>query len=249
MHRSLVTLPTLMLPTLMYLASAFLALALPSVASAQIVTPPRFGSNLDVTRSRIGDERVSRQTEVNRLERLLEEMDARVIRLERQQLRSAQFPAITISEASACLKFAEVQLKETEYQFERGEASEVQVARDRLALVRAQGQLDSAEAAHEERLLTLEMDVVFAQRQLFQLRRERELAQKLAAKGYTSSDALQSLLLNEKLAEKELQLVQVRLQTQQKAAGQDGVPTPAEPDSTADKKEMEEGTGKTLPPD
>ena len=211
MHGYRVTLATL----------TVLVLLFPSAATAQRFTPPSFGSNLDVTRSGIGDERVQRQTEVMRIEKLMEGIDSRVIRLERQQLRSGRLPAITIDEAEAGVEFAKAQLQESEYQFERGEASKVQVAGDRLALARAQGQLDSAKAAHEENLLTLELDEVYAERQLFQLRREKALAQKLAAKGYTSSDALHLLLLNEKLAEKELQMVKLRLQTQRKAAGQD----------------------------
>lgn len=213
-----------------------LGLVFPLTVSAQQFAPPSLGSSLDVTRSTIGDERVSRQTEVSRLERLIDEMNSRLIRLERQQLRLSRLPAITIAEAEAEVEFAKAQLQESEYQFERGEASKVDVARDRLALARAQGQLDSAAAAHDENLLATEMDVVFAERQLFELRRQRELTQKLAAKGYTSSDALHLLLLNEKLAEKELQTLKLRLQTQRKAAGQTHDDTSRSSDSTTEEK-------------
>jgi hypothetical protein len=221
MHSYRVTLATL----------TMLVLVLPSPAIAQRTTPPSFGSNLDVTRSRIGDERVQRQTEVLRMERLLEGIDSRVVRLERQQLRSGRLPAITIAEAEAAVEFAKAQLQESEDQHERGDASKVDVAGDRLALARAQGQLDSAKAAHEENLLSLELDEVYAERQLFELRREKALTEKLAAKGYTTPDALHLLILNEKLAEKELQLVKLRLQTQRKAAGQDSTSDSATDDS------------------
>jgi hypothetical protein len=129
-------------------------------------------------------------------------------------------PAVTIAEAEAAIEFAKTQLKESEYRLERGEATEVDVAADKLALTRAQGQLEAASAAYQENILVLEMDVVYAQRQLLQLRQEKELAERLTAKGYTSSDALKYLILDEKLAEKELRLANLRLETQRKAAGE-----------------------------
>ncbi len=232
------------------------ALLLPTAASAQVVTPPRFGSNLDVTRSRIGDERVQRQTEVSRLEGLVETLSDKVIRLERHQLRSAQLPAISIAEALATLDFAKAQLKETEYQLERGEASEVQFARDRLALVRAQGQLESAKASYEERLVILELDVLHAENELFQLSREKELTKKFVAKGYTTSDHLRRLLMSEKLLEKELQLLKLRLQTQKRTAGQESTFSSLSSDLTSESTEStdltsgedaEQGRGDEVP--
>ncbi len=211
----------------------------PATARAQRFTPPPFGSNLDLNRSRIGDERVQRQSEVMRLERLLDAFEMRVTRLERHQMRSSQMPAVTIAEAEAAVEFAKTQLKESEYRLQRGEATEVDVAADKLALTRAKGQLDAAGAAYQENILVLEMDVVYAQRQLLQLRQQKELAERLTAKGYTSSDALKYLILDEQLAEKELRLANLRLETQRKAAGEGraeekktnevSVPSPPEP--------------------
>lgn len=209
---------------------AALALLFPSGLSAQ-----RLGGNLDVTRSRIGDERVQRQTEVMRLERMLEAFETRITRLERQLMRSSRFPAITIAEAEAAVEFAKAQLQESEHEQKRGTATPVQVASDQLALARAQGQLESATAAVQENILTLEMDVVYAERRLLEARKEKEVHQRLAAKGYTSSDSLQFLILNEGLAEKELQLAKMRLQAQRKSAGQAEETPPATLlDSTAE---------------
>jgi hypothetical protein len=210
----------------------------PATVRAQRFTPPPFGSNLDLNRSRIGDERVQRQSEVMRLQRLLDAFETRVTRLERHQMRSSQMPAVTIAEAEATVEFAKTQLKESEYRLERGEVTEVDVAADKLALTRAQGQLDAASAAYQENILVLEMDVVYAQRQLLKLRQEKELAERLTAKGYTSSDALKNLILDEELAEKELRLAKLRLETQRKAAGvgtaekksnETSVPSPPDP--------------------
>ena len=200
----------------------FFVIVAPATVPGQTFSPPPFGSNLDLNRSRIGDERVQRQSEVMRLQRLLEAFETRVTRLERHQMRSSQMPAVTIAEAEAAVNFAKTQLKESEYRLERGEATEVDVAADKLALARAQGQLNAAGAAYQENILVLEMDVVYAQRQLLQLRKEKELTERLTAKGYTSSDALKFLILNEELAEKELRLATLRLETQRKAAGKGG---------------------------
>ena len=136
---------------------------LPSVVSAQ-----RIRDEMGITRSRVSDERVQRQTEVMRLERMLEAFETRMIRLERQQLRASRMPAITVTEAEAAFKYAEAQLEETTYQFDRGEASKADVARERLAVVRAQGQLDTAKAAQEENILVTEIDVAYAERRLLE---------------------------------------------------------------------------------
>ena len=154
-----------------------LCLLLVSSADAQRLT-----QDPDVLQSRIGDQRVQRQTEIMRLERMMEEMDSRLIRLERQQLRAARLPAITVAEAEAVVEFAQTRLDASQFLFESGKGDQVQVASDRLALVRAQGQLDAAKAAQQENLLLMELEVAYAQDKLLDLKRERELTQRLAAK-------------------------------------------------------------------
>jgi hypothetical protein len=205
---------------------AIAALIIAILALRVTAQAPQFGGNLDVTRSRIGDERISRQSEVERLERLLEAFETRLIRMERQQLRVSRFPAVTLAEAEATLEFAKLQLKESEYRLQRGDATEAQVASDRLALVRAKGQLDAATFAHQESILTLQVDVVYAERRLTAVRAEKEVTERLAAKGYASTDALHLLILDESLAEKDLQLARLRLQAQQKAAETSMQPAP-----------------------
>jgi hypothetical protein len=213
-------------------------LLLISSAEAQRLT-----QDPDVLQSRIADQRVQRQTEIMRLERMIEEMDSRLIRLERQQMRAARLPAISVAEAEAVLDFAQAKLEASESLLDSGKVDPVQVASDRLALVRAEGQLNAAKAAQEESLLLMELDVVYAESQLMELRREKEVTQRLAAKGYTSSDRLQHLLMKEQLAEKELQLVKLRLQTQKKVAGHDAPPAAPEPGLTGD----ENSTGSANP--
>lgn len=220
------------------------SLLLCATTLAQSTSPPPFGSNLDVTRSRIGDERVQRQSELLRLERRVESLDSRMVRLERQQLRSARLPGITLAEATAEVVYAETQLDEREKQFKKGEATRTQIAGDRLALARARGQLDSVRAAFEENLMILELELGYSQRRLLDARSEKELLQRLVAKGYTSGEALTRALSNENLAEKEYRLFKIRLETLKRAAGQgsDNQPETVKPDPNSDEAATESAT-------
>ena len=57
-------------------------------------------------------------------------------------------------------------------------------------------------------------------RRLLDVHNEKEILQRLVAKGYTSGEALTRALSNEKLAEKEYQFFKMRLETLKRAAGQ-----------------------------
>ncbi len=82
--------------------------------------------------------------------------------------------------------------------------TEVGLAADRLALARAQGQFDAAEAAHAESLIQSELDVLFAERQLLEQTNENSQLERLVAKGYASSNGLAYRKLDVGLAEKQL---------------------------------------------
>ena len=102
---------------------------------AQQRSPTRLDNDLDLQRTRIGDERVQRQVEVNRLERSIERLGARVKRLERLALGSSQFPAVTVLEAEAELRYAESVLQATEQAVGRGELSQTRLAADRQRML------------------------------------------------------------------------------------------------------------------
>jgi hypothetical protein len=140
--------------------------------------------------------------------------------MERQMLSMSRLPAITIAESEAEVEFAEAQLKESEHLHGKGQRTEVEVARDRLSLVRARGQLDAARAAHAESKIILELEVAYAKRQLFQATNEKEQMQRFVAKGYTSSNGLRYQIMDVDLAEKQLQLAQLRLESQRKSSGE-----------------------------
>jgi hypothetical protein len=177
-----------------------------------------------VVRAAISEQKVLRQTEVIRLERLIDQLQTRMMRLERQSFASTRFPAITVTEAEAALEYAEAQLQESERLTEQGEATKTRIASDQLAVARARGQLLVANAAHTENLIVLELDVIDAQRRCIEESQRMVQLERLVAKGYASADGLQLRKLDFDRAKKELQLARLRLETQQQASS-DAEPT------------------------
>lgn len=185
--------------------------------------PPRANRlkiELEEGRNRTTEQRVARQVEVIRLEKMIEHLQSRVTWLERQLLGTNQFPAITVLEAQATLQFAEAQLKATEQLQEKGAASETQVAGDQLAVVRARGQLAVAKAAQADRTVALEIEVTRAQRRLAEETQKQEQLQKLVVRGYGSEDGLRLQESAVELAQQELQRAQGRLALQHEIGGE-----------------------------
>jgi hypothetical protein len=166
----------------------------------------------------IGGQQVQRQAEVSRLDRILDGFESRMTRLERQLLGATRMPMITIAEAEASVAFAQAQLRASERLQEQGEATELRLAADRLAVARAQGQFHSAKTAHADSLIVLELEVLHAERRLLRENQEQKSLERFVAKGYTSSDGLRLHLLDVSLAEKQLQLARLRLESQKKSA-------------------------------
>lgn len=166
----------------------------------------------------IDEQRVSRQVEIARLDRIMDRFESRLIRLERQLRGSARTPMITIAEAEAALAFAQAQLRASENPEGGEQPSELRLASDRLAVARAQGQLDAARVAHSDSLVVLELDVLQAERELLLQNQEKKTLERMVAKGYTSSDALRLRLIDVNLAEKQVELAKLRLAAQKRAA-------------------------------
>ena len=133
-------------PRLLLVSLALLACIPVGVAQGQTTQQLRRNSRQAVLDAQIGNQQVQRQSEVMRLERMLGQFESRVIRLERQLMSLSRLPTITMAEAKAGVEFAELQLRESEKLHRQGEMTEVGVAADRLALARAKGQFDAAEA-------------------------------------------------------------------------------------------------------
>ena len=213
--------PMLWSPSRLLLVSlALLACIEVGDAQGQTTAQLRRNSRQAVLDAQIGNQQVQRQTEVMRLERILGQFESRMTRLERQMMSMSRLPAITMAEAKAGVEFAELKLRESEKLYKQGETSEVGLAADRLALARAQGQFDAAEAAHADSLIQLEMDVLFAERELLAQTNESSQLERLVAKGYASSNGLAYRKLDVSLAEKQLVRARLRLKTQRKSAGE-----------------------------
>ena len=173
---------------------------------------PQLRSNRGELGTRVTGERVTRQVEVLRLQREIDEIDSRVLRLERQAIASGGLPPYSIEEAEAALVLAETQLAATEKGLEEGEATETDVARDRLQLARAKSQLKLAKSSHADEKLSLESDLAHVERQLARETKDYEQMQRLVAKGYTSSDSLELKKLDVELALIAVQRAKKRLE-------------------------------------
>jgi hypothetical protein len=162
--------------------------------------------------SRISGERTTRQVEVLRLQDSIDRLQSRVQRLERAALSGGAFPAFTIEESEAELAFAEAQLAERLRDQQDGNASEVQVAADRLRLVRARSQLTLARAAHVDRKLALQTEVADARRKLIEESQQEQQLQRLVAKGYASAEGWELQQIDVEVAKKLLLRAQSRLE-------------------------------------
>jgi hypothetical protein len=183
-----------------------------TVVLAQLPSDPDL--ERDVTRARISEQRVQRQTEVMRLETMLERLDSRLTRIERTLLSGSRLPLFTIAESEASLKLAEAQLSSYEQAPNDQQDHVLQLAKHRLAVVQAQGQLQMARAAHTERLLLLELEVLYAERKLTTAGQELHQLERLIARGYASSESLKAKQTDKAIAEKEVQLAKLRLDTE-----------------------------------
>ncbi|MGI9471351.1 MAG: hypothetical protein ACR2NZ_07470 [Rubripirellula sp.] len=164
------------------------------------------------TQSRISEQRVLRQTEVMRLERMIEGIANRVTRIERLLLANSRFPAITIPEASAALELAQTRLAASANQ--PGNDSTVQLATDQLAVAQARGQLTIAKAAQAENLIMLDLERIHAEREYVAQSTELQQLERAIAKGYMSSSGLAHQRLETELAKKRFDLAKLRLETQ-----------------------------------
>lgn len=202
-----------------FIAAAMLlspAIFMTSRSNAQVLDGLGRGQDALGINSRISEQRVLRQTEVLRLEGLIEGIANRVSRMERQLLANTRFPAITVAEAEAALELAETKLADSAQQ--SSSPSKVRIATDRLAVAQAKGQLQIARAAQTENLIMLDLDRIHAESEYVTQSSELILLERAIAKGYASSDRLAQRRLEVELAKKRLDLAKLRLETQRALA-------------------------------
>lgn len=181
-------------------------------AGTAVTQTPSLRRDLSL-QSDIQQQRISRQTEIIRLETTVDRLEDRVARLERLQLGSSRLPMISNQEAQAAVRLAEARLAETKHQFEAGKAKASHVAADELELVRAAEQLKLAKAAATEGYAMLKLDFAIAQGRIAELRRQLKLSERLVARGLSNSDSqgLTQKLLDVEKATQELNVLKARL--------------------------------------
>ena len=174
----------------------------------------RLRGRLELQDAEISHQRVQRQSEVIRLEGRIDDLSDRLQRLERSLLGNSLVAAVTVPEAEAALKLAKLQFEQLQQRSAGESLSPVERAAAELQLERARGQLVAAKAAADDRLIQLELNVLYAQEDLRDLTREQQNLQRLVAKGYTGSEALQDKAVAVGIAKKRLELAQLRMKTQ-----------------------------------
>lgn len=171
--------------------------------------------------SRVSGERSTRQVEVARLQRELDDLAGRVELLERRGLMSSQLtPSFTVLEAEAAVALAEARLEATLARSEEDdEPNKVEIAASRLALVRATAQLRLSDIARTDGVLALETEIAYAKRRLYdEMQLESQLV-RLVAKGYTSAEGLKKQELETAIARKSMERLLKRLELFKEAHG------------------------------
>lgn len=195
--------------------AAGVALIACCVASLLLLNPghgqrPGFNTRSELSVRTTG-ERTTRQIEVLRLQREIDELAARVQRLERSAIVAGQIPPFSVSESEAAVSLAQLQLAETLALLEKGLATDVDVASSKLRLVRAESQLTLAHASERDGRLALQSEVAYAERRVVQeTEAERQLMRQMA-KGYSTIAGLESQKLDTTLARQALERALNRL--------------------------------------
>lgn len=191
--------------------------------------------------SRISGERTTRQVEVLRLDESMDRLESRVQRLERQALSGGAFPAFTIEESEAELALVEAQLAARRRDRQQGEATEVQLAADRLQLVRARSQLTLARAAYVDRTLALQTEVADARRKLLEESQQEQQLQRLVAKGYASAEGWELQQIEVEVAKKLLLRAQSRLAVYEQLGNPEPLDQPQPADAAGEADEAVPG--------
>lgn len=198
----------------------------------------RLQGTFDIQNAQIGEQRVQRQTEISRLEEALRTIEDRLTRLERKAATSSPLPLITMAEANAGVEFAIAQLRESERLHTEGKITDVLLAQHRLEHVRAVEQRETSKFAHADRLIALEMEVLYCEQALEEQTQHQRHLERLVAKGYSSSDGLKQIAYDVAIANKQVQQARFRLAIQQRSSGDLNPKTLLESDSS---------TGQRLP--
>ena len=157
-------------------------------------------------------ETAQRRSDILSMSTITSNLDTRLSRLERILLSTNPYTGIGTKEARAALKLAVA--KRNEFRKRPSEPSEVELAAAELSVARAESQLTITLATQREKLLLCQLDIIEAELALLQTRKKLELQQRLIARGLSTSEILTQQKLAMNAAEKKLELMRIRHETQ-----------------------------------
>ncbi|MDB4749280.1 hypothetical protein OAF83_00095 [Rubripirellula sp.] len=167
--------------------------------------------------NRIHGETVQRQADVFSIVTTTTKLESRISRVERMLLSSRSYPSISAREAKAALNLALAEQNELLNQPTK--PSEVQIAAVLLAVTRAESRLTTTLAIQKETMLLCQLDVIEAELEFLQLSKKVEMQQRLVARGLKTSEPLAQQKMAVAAAQKKLELMRLRQETQQTLQG------------------------------
>ena len=162
--------------------------------------------------NKILGETAQRRSDILSMSTITSNLDTRMSRLERILLSANPYTGISTKEAKAALKLATA--KRNEFLKLPSEPSEVELAAAELSVARAESQLTITLATQREKLLLCQLDIIEAELTLLQLSKKLELQQRLIARGLSTSETLTQQKLAMTAAEKKLELMRIRHETE-----------------------------------
>lgn len=184
-----------------------------SVSSGQTQIEPEIAQQNRIRlENKIDGETVQRTSGIRSVSTVTSNLDTRLSQIERMLLTTNLYTGISAKEARAALSLA--MAKRNELLKRPSKPSEVENATAELSVARAESQLAITLATQRERMLVCQIDVSEAELKLLQMRKKIEMQQRLLARGLSPSDTFIEQKLAMSAAEKTLELMRVRLETQ-----------------------------------
>ncbi|OUW82690.1 MAG: hypothetical protein CBD74_06760 [Saprospirales bacterium TMED214] len=162
--------------------------------------------------NKILGETAQRRSDMLSVSTITYNLDTRMSRVERILLSTNPYTGISTKEAKAAFKLATA--KRDEFLKQPSEPSKVELAAAELSVARAESQLIITLATQREKLLLCQLDIIEAELAFLQIRKKLELQERLVARGLSTSETLAQQKLAMTAAEKKLELMRIRHETQ-----------------------------------
>lgn len=167
--------------------------------------------------NKILGEAVQRTSDIRAVATTTSDLSDRISRLERMLLSARPYAGISVKEARAAFNLA--MAERNELRKRPTKPSEVEIAAAELSVARAESQLTITLATQREELLLCQLDVIEAELALLQISKNVELQERLIARGIKTSEIFMQQKMALSAAEKRLELMRVRYETQRVLQG------------------------------